>query len=99
MRSINELIAKRLTLMISTMWCAYAFALMVMVPLVLPQTGAMIMYISSSFLQLVFLPLIMVGQNVLSRESEARAEADHRTLLQELEELKAIHQLLTKTGT
>ena len=33
-----------------------------------------------SFLQLVLLPIIMVGQNVISASQDARAEADHMTL-------------------
>ena len=37
-------------------------------------------WLSSNFLQLVLLPIIMVGQNVISTAQDARAEADHETL-------------------
>ena len=36
--------------------------------------------LSQSFLQLVLLPIIIVGQNVISASQDARAEADHETL-------------------
>jgi hypothetical protein len=37
-------------------------------------------WLSQSFLQLVLLPIIIVGQNVISASQDARAEADHITL-------------------
>jgi hypothetical protein len=37
--------------------------------------------LSQSFLQLVLLPIILVGQNVISASQDARAEADHETLV------------------
>jgi len=39
-----------------------------------------ITWLSQSFLQLVLLPIIIVGQNVISAAQDARAEADHETL-------------------
>src|SRR6266550_2644690 len=39
-----------------------------------------IAWLSQSFLQLVLLPIIIVGQNVISASQDARAEADHLTL-------------------
>ena len=57
----------------------------------------LIAWISQNFLQLVLLPVIMVGQNVIQDHQQAKAEADHRTLtyianLQEeqMKELEAI---------
>ncbi|WP_292885712.1 hypothetical protein [Microbacterium sp.] len=40
----------------------------------------LIAWISQNFLQLVLLPVIMVGQNVIQSQQDAKAEADHRTL-------------------
>jgi len=37
-------------------------------------------WLSSNFLQLVLLPIIIVGQNVISAAQDGRAEADHETL-------------------
>jgi hypothetical protein len=53
-----------------------------------PETGAVPGYeelgskdwLSQSFLQLVLLPIIIVGQNIISSSQDARAEADHETL-------------------
>ena len=69
------------------MWAAYVFALLALVSL--PQalmafmrgdTVTGISWLSQSFLQLVLLPIILVGQNVISASQDARAEADHETL-------------------
>jgi len=94
LNKINEEIARRITLFVGTMWCTYAFCLLVLLPTVIPSSQMLIMYISSSFLQLVFLPLIMVGQRVLSKESEARGVQDHQAIMQELIELREIRRLL-----
>ncbi len=40
----------------------------------------LIAWVSQNFLQLVLLPIIMVGQNVIQGQQDAKAEADHRTL-------------------
>jgi hypothetical protein len=40
----------------------------------------LIAWVSQNFLQLVLLPVIMVGQNVIQGHQEAKAETDHKTL-------------------
>jgi hypothetical protein len=69
------------------MWCAYLFVLISLVSL--PdairayQQGdnfVAVSWLSQSFLQLVLLPIIIVGQNVTAAAQDARAEADHETL-------------------
>ena len=40
----------------------------------------LIAWISQNFLQLVLLPIIMVGQNVIQGQQAAKAETDHKTL-------------------
>jgi ferritin len=37
-------------------------------------------YIAQTVLQLVLLPIIMVGQNVIQSQNEAKADTDHKTL-------------------
>ncbi len=61
----------------------------------------LIAWISQNFLQLVLLPVIMVGQNVIQDHQAAKAMADHKTLtylanLQEeqMEELKNLSDKL-----
>src|SRR6266851_2899317 len=43
-------------------------------------------WLAQTFFQLVLLPIIIVGQNVIQAANDARAEADHETLT-------AVHQL------
>lgn len=65
-----------ITTAVGTMWCAYIFALLAL--LVVPQAvqGGLltfVQWVSQTFIQLVMLSVIMVGQNVLSRASDKRA--------------------------
>jgi hypothetical protein len=78
---LNGKVALVLTTVVGTMWCAYAFALLAFValPFALPgqPTGGvlqMIQWVSQTFIQLVMLSVIMVGQNLLSRASDKRAQ-------------------------
>jgi hypothetical protein len=73
---LNGRIALALTTGVGTMWCAYAFAALALV--VLPdalQTGLLttVQWVSQTFIQLVMLSVIMVGQNILGRASDKRA--------------------------
>ncbi|HEY6115577.1 MAG TPA: hypothetical protein VI172_06425 [Candidatus Dormibacteraeota bacterium] len=84
---INSWLAVRITKAVGTMWAAYVFVLISLVsfPQAIHafQTGDTyigISWLSQSFLQLVLLPIIIVGQNVISASQDARAEADHITL-------------------
>jgi hypothetical protein len=83
----NSWLAVMITKGVGTMWAAYLFALLGLVSL--PQalhaflngdTVIGIAWLSQSFLQLVLLPIIIVGQNVIAASQDARAEADHVTL-------------------
>jgi hypothetical protein len=45
-----------------------------------PGPAFVILLLVSNFIQLLLMPLIMVGQNVQSRHLEIQAEVDHKTL-------------------
>jgi len=109
----NNGLAVLITRSVGTMWAAYVFALIGLISF--PQAlqafhrGDMvtaISWLSQSFLQLVLLPIIIVGQNVISAAQDARAEADHETLtalhtmnvqqLQLLEQQEQILELLQR---
>jgi len=64
------------------MWCAYIFALLAMVslPAAIASGSAVVLvsWISQTFLQLVLLSIIIVGQNVLAAASDKRAEATYQ---------------------
>ena len=83
----NSRLALLITRSVGTMWAAYLFALIAFISL--PQafdaflhgdTVTGINWLAQSFLQLVLLPIIIVGQNVISAAQDARAEADHETI-------------------
>ncbi|MHB8959757.1 MAG: hypothetical protein ACYDAN_09045 [Candidatus Limnocylindrales bacterium] len=75
---LNGRIALRLTPIGGTMWCAYAFAVLALValPSALADGSmlAIIQWVSQTFIQLVMLSVIMVGQNILSKSGDRRAE-------------------------
>jgi hypothetical protein len=72
---VNAAIGLRITVLVGTMWCAYVFAAIALISLPdnIHSTQLLILWISSSFLQLVLLPIIIVGQNIQSRAADARA--------------------------
>ena len=80
----NAGIAVRITRIVGTMYCAYVFTLIALIalPAAIQQGSPTVLvnWLSSNFLQLVLLPIIIVGQNVISTAQDARAEADHETL-------------------
>jgi hypothetical protein len=89
--AFNDWLAIRGTLALGTMWCVYAFILFSIIPCVAPSTQNLILFISNAF-QLVFLPVLLVGQNLLNRSSELRAQEDHAAIMSELAEIKAMHE-------
>lgn len=72
----NGRLALLITNMVSTMWCAYLFALLALISL--PEalnggTSSIISWVAQTFLQLVLLSVIMVGQKVAAKASDKRA--------------------------
>jgi hypothetical protein len=86
----NTWLAVRITKTVGSMWMAYIFAAVALISLPAAiasgQVIIIVAWIAQTFLQLVLLPIIIVGQNVIQAANDARAEADHETL-------KAVHQL------
>ena len=80
----NNRLALIITKSVGSMWVAYLFALLALVSLPAAiQSGntiVIVSWIAQTFLQLVLLPIIIVGQNVISGHQEARANSDHNTL-------------------
>lgn len=77
----NKWFAVKITDGVGTMWCAYAFAAIALVSLPAAlQTGQLIViiaWIAQTFLQLVLLSIIIVGQNIQAAASDKRAEATY----------------------
>lgn len=73
----NAKFAVLITRLVGTMWCAYLFAAIALVglaPALKPGGEGIIAWIAQTFLQLVLLSVIMVGQNVQSLAADARSE-------------------------
>ena len=77
----NTWFAVKVTTVVGTMWCAYAFAVLAFVSLPAAITSGnpvlIVSWISQTFLQLVLLSIIIVGQNVLAAASDKRAQATY----------------------
>jgi hypothetical protein len=110
----NAKVALVITRSVGTMTCAYLFALIALISLPAAITSGQVIiivaWVAQTFLQLVLLSIIMVGQTVQSVASDARAAkefADTETILDRLDVntasgikdvLDAIHALGPTTG-
>jgi hypothetical protein len=92
------------------MWCAYAFAALAFVSLPAALTShsavTLVSWVSQTFLQLVLLSVIIVGQNVLAAAADKRSVAtfnDADAILHEAvkiqEHLLAQDQVLQRLAT
>ncbi len=86
----SDKVALFITKRVGTMGFFYACAVLVTVPLIFPTTLPVVQYISSGYLQLIFLPLIMVGQNLQGRHAELRAQHDYETNVKAEKEIESI---------
>jgi len=91
---VNGKVALIVTAIVGTMWCAYAFAVLALV--VLPQAVqtplTLVQWVSQTFIQLVLLSVIMVGQNIQGKASDKRAiqtYKDAEAILSECLQLQA----------
>jgi hypothetical protein len=90
----NNWLAVKITNVVGTMWCAYAFAALALISLPAAIHGGvatLISWIAQTFLQLVLLSIIMVGQNVASTKSDrqlAQTYRDAEELLKISDEIK-----------
>ena len=84
----NNTLAVAITNIVGTMWCAYVFAIIALISLpeaIRSGTSALIAWIAQTFLQLVLLSIIMVGQKVAASKSDRQLEQtymDAEALLQ-----------------
>jgi hypothetical protein len=91
---INQKIGLGITKRVGTMWAAYAFAALSLVSLPAAiqshDSIVIIAWVAQTFLQLVLLPIIIVGQNIQAAASDARAAATYEDAGAILEEAKQI---------
>ena len=93
----NGRLAMLITSAVGTMWCAYLFAIIAFISLPAAiQTGtpALISWIAQTFLQLVLLSVIMVGQKVSAMASDKQAEQTYKDTEAILKLQDEIHRLI-----
>ncbi len=95
---LNARIGLAVTTVVGTMICGYVFALIALVSLPSAITShnltIIIAWVSSNFLQLVLLPVIIVGQNIQAKTSDKRAEQTYQDAEAVLAEALKIQQHL-----
>ncbi|MGA8016418.1 MAG: hypothetical protein WCB85_10925 [Candidatus Dormiibacterota bacterium] len=92
----NGRLGAKITAVVGTMWVAYIFTVLALISLPgavsTKDTVVIVAWIAQTFLQLVLLPIIIVGQNVQSSAADKRAVqtyADAEAILHECLQLQA----------
>ena len=95
--AFNRRLAEKITSAVSTMWCAYIFAALALISLPAAiKSGDVVVivaWIAQTFLQLVLLSIIMVGQQVSSSSVEKMIKETHEASLGEFELAKEARNL------
>lgn len=80
-----EKAGERITSAVGTMWAAILFACLALVslPVALASGNILVIvsWIAQTFLQLVLLPIIMVGQNAHAKKAEKRDNETHAAVM------------------
>jgi hypothetical protein len=85
--SFNTRLAVSITKATGTMFCAYSFAVLALIGLLSilgflsPIVVLLVSWASQTFLQLTFLPILSIGQSVLSRHSELQSDEAYKTTI------------------
>ncbi|WP_297695488.1 hypothetical protein [Phenylobacterium sp.] len=93
----NGRFAILITNAVGTMWCAYAFALLALISLpaaIKAGTATLVSWIAQTFLQLVLLSVIMVGQKVAAAASDKQALQTYKDAEALLKIEDELHRLL-----
>jgi hypothetical protein len=95
--AFNRRIAEKITSAVSTMWCAYIFAAIALISLPAAlRTGdplVIVAWVAQTFLQLVLLSIIMVGQQASSDAVAQKINETHEASLGEFELAKEARSL------
>jgi hypothetical protein len=97
----NGWLAVKITDGVATMWCAYAFAVLALISLpdaIKTGTATLIAWIAQTFLQLVLLSIIMVGQKVAASASDKQALQTYKDAEALLEISNDVHKLLKQNN-
>jgi hypothetical protein len=79
---LNSRVGLAITVVVGTMWCAYVFTILALISLPSAiKTGdtiVIVAWIAQTFLQLVLLPIIIVGQNIQGKAADGRSEQTYK---------------------
>ena len=99
LRRLNKKIALLITERVGTMWCAYAFAALALISLpealMTRDPLKIVSWTAQTFLQLVLLPIIIVGQNIQGEIAEKQSDIDSKTLVAIRKLTEEIHIAIT----
>ena len=101
-QGFNNKIAVGITNIVGTMWCAYAFAILAFISLpeaIKAGTAALIAWVAQTFLQLVLLSIIMVGQKVAAEKSDRQLEQTYQDAEALLQINDDMHRLVKQNVT
>ncbi|MGC8511567.1 MAG: hypothetical protein ACP5P1_00805 [Acidimicrobiales bacterium] len=100
---LNSRLGLGITTAVGTMWCAYIFTLIALIsaPSAFSSVNALIIiaWIAQTFLQLVLLPVIIVGQNIQAKAADKRAADTYNDADAVLHEALAIQKHLEAQDT
>ena len=100
MKRFNDWLASKITSAVGTMWCAYIFALIALIslPSALKSHDPIVIvaWVAQTFLQLVLLSIIMVGQDVQSKDMQQKISETHTASLGEFELAKEAREIANK---
>ena len=93
----NRKIAEKITAGVATMWCAYIFAALALIslPAALRSNDVLVKvdWVAQTFLQLVLISIIMVGQKKSSDSVEKMIAETHAAALAEFDLAKEAREL------
>jgi hypothetical protein len=99
-KNFNNWLAKKITDGVATMWCAYLFAALALISLPAAlkthDVVTIVAWVAQTFLQLVLLSIIMVGQNISSVGVEQKINETHTASLGEFELAKEAREIANK---
>jgi hypothetical protein len=99
LKKFNERFAMWATTSVSTMTCAYLFAIIAIValPQAIHDTFSngfqplpLVSWLSQSFLQLTLLSIIMLGQELQSRDAEKRSVEQYNAVMETLADMRKL---------
>ena len=89
LRTFNRKLAEKISAAVSTMWCAYLFAAIALIslPAAIKSGDPLIIvaWVAQTFLQLVLLSIIMVGQQSQAESIAQKISETHTASLAEFE--------------